>query len=77
MEDNVKFNPNSWLQCHITWQLFQAAKISATCSSNYPFIVTLLSIKDVNADPHGNSLFGFVGDKNKDKNGPFVDCITL
>ena len=39
--------------------------ISTTCSSNYCFTMTLLSIKLVNAD------------ENKDENGSFVDCITL
>ena len=59
------------------WQFFQAAKIISTCSSNYCFTVPLLNIKHVNADPRGNSLFGFVGDENRDENGSFVDCITL
>ena len=69
LEDNVKFNPNSWLQFHKTWQLFQTAKISTTCSSNYCFTVTFLSIKHVNANPRGNSLFGFIGDENRMKMG--------
>ena len=55
----------------------QTAKISTTCSSNYCFTVTFLSIKHVDADARGNSLFGLVGDENKDENGSFVDCITL
>lgn len=52
--------------------IFQAAKISTTCHSQW-----LYSTSNVNADPRGNSLFGFVGDKNEDENGSFVDCITL
>lgn len=39
--------------------------------------MNLLRIKHVNADRRGNSLFGFVGEENKDENGSFVDCITL
>lgn len=39
--------------------------------------MNLVSIKYVNVDCCGNSLFGFVGEENKDENGFFVDCIIL
>lgn len=39
--------------------------------------MNLFSIKYVNADRRGNSLFGFVGEENKGENGFFVDCIIL
>lgn len=70
-EDTVQF----FIQIHDFgvikhgWQFFQAAKMSSTCSSNHCFTVTLLSIKQLNADPVETVYLDLLGTKTRTKMG--------